>query len=213
MEKKFMLKKKASDYKEESRESFNKQAERYDSSYYGKHGKKLHDSVLRKLDQLSFNKLLDVSCGTGNLLSLISSKYDAQIAGVDLSPDMLEIARDKLGEKADLRVGDSESLPFDDESFNVVTCTDSFHHYPHPGNVLLEFKRVLKQEGHIIIADLSVPKPLRQLGNLLIPFTKDGDVRVYSEAEIRELLVNSGFKGFEWEQVSVSAFIVTASKR
>jgi hypothetical protein len=46
----------------------------------------------------------------------------------------------------------------------------------------------------------------------LIPFTKDGDVRVYSEAEIRELLVNSGFKGFEWEQVSVSAFIVTASK-
>ncbi len=211
MEEVFMLKKKASDYKEGSRESFNKQAERYDSSYYGKHGKKLHDSVLRKLDQLSFDKLLDVGCGTGNLLSLISSKYEVTIAGVDLSPDMLEIARDKLGEKADLRVGDSEDLPFDDESFNAVTCTDSFHHYPHPGNVLLEFKRVLKPEGYIIIADISVPKPFRQLGNLLIPFTKDGDVRIYSEAEIRELVVNSGFKGVEWEQISINAFILTAS--
>ena len=106
--------------------------------------------------------------------------------------------RDKLGEKADLRVGDSENLPFGNESFDVVTCTDSFHHYPHPGNVLLEFKRVLKCEGHIIIADLSVPQPFRQLGNLLIPFTKDGDVRIYSESEIRKLLISTGFKGFEW---------------
>ena len=139
-----MVKKKADNYKEESRESFNKQAESYDSSYYGKHGKKLHNSVFSKLNHISFNSLLDVGCGTGNLLLLISSKYEASFAGVDISPDMLEIARDKLGEKADLIVGDSENLPFDDESFDVVTCTDSFHHYPHPGNVLLEFKRVLK---------------------------------------------------------------------
>ncbi|MGO9386936.1 MAG: class I SAM-dependent methyltransferase [Methanobacterium sp.] len=207
-----MVKKKADNYKEESRESFNKQAESYDSSYYGKHGKKLHNSVFSKLNHISFNSLLDVGCGTGNLLLLISSKYEASFAGVDISPDMLEIARDKLGEKADLIVGDSENLPFDDESFDVVTCTDSFHHYPHPGNVLLEFKRVLKREGHIIIADLSVPQPFRQLGNLLIPFTKDGDVRIYSESEIRKLLDNTGFKGFEWEQISMSAFIVTAFK-
>ena len=168
--------------------------------------------MISKLNHISFNSLLDVGCGTGNLLSLISSKYEAKIAGVDISPDMLEIARDKLGEKADLRVGDSENLPFDDESFDVITCTDSFHHYPHPGNVLIEFKRILKPEGHIIIADLSVPQPFRQLSNLLIPFTKDGDVRIYSESEIRKLLVNTGFKGFEWEQINMSAFIVTAFK-
>ena len=207
-----MVKKKAGDYKEESRESFNKQTEKYDSSYYGKHGKKLHDNVISKLNHISFKSLLDVGCGTGNLLSHISSKFDAKIAGVDISQDMLEIAREKLDEKADLRVSDAENLPFDDESFEVVTCTDSFHHYPHPGNVLLEFKRVLKPEGCIIIADLSVPQPFRQLGNLLIPFTKDGDVRIYSESEIHKLLVNTGFKGFKWEQISMSTFIVTAFK-
>ncbi len=188
-----MVKKKAGDYNEE-------------------HGKKLHDGVISKLNHISFNNLLDVGCGTGNLLSRISSKYEVKIAGVDISPDRLEIARDKLGEKADLRVGDSENLPFDDECFDVITCTDSFHHYPHPGNVLIEFKRILKPEGHIIIADLSVPQPFKQLSNLLIPFTKDGDVRIYSESEIRKLLVNTGFKGFEWEQINMSAFIVTAFK-
>jgi len=207
-----MVKKKAGDYKEESRESFNKQTEKYNSSYYGNHGKKLHDRMISKLNHISFNSLLDVGCGAGNLLSRISSKFDAKIAGVDISQDMLEIARDKLDEKADLRVSDAENLPFDDESFEVVTCTDSFHHYPHPGNVLLEFKRVLKPEGSIIIADLSVPQTFRQLGNLLIPFTKDGDVRIYSESEIHKLLVNTDFKGFEWEQISMSTFIVTAFK-
>ena len=42
----------------------------------------------------------------------------------------------------------------------------------------------------------------------MILFTKDGDVRIYSESEIRKLLDNTGFKGFEWEQISMSAFIV-----
>ena len=67
--------------------------------------------------------------------------------------NILKIARDKSGEKADLRVGDSENLPFDDDTFDMITCTDSFHHYPNSENVLAEIRRVLRPQGRLLIAD------------------------------------------------------------
>ncbi len=205
-----MLKNKADNYKEKSKKSFNRQAENYDSCYYGKHAKTLYSYVLQKLGQFSFNSILDVGCGTGNLLSLISSKYEVQIGGIDLSPDMLNIARSKLNKDADLRPGDSENLPFADSSFEMVICTDSFHHYPYPANVLLEIKRVLKPGGNFILADPWLPAPFRQFANIFMPFNKDGDVKIYGELEIRELLENSGFKAVEWEHINKRAFIANA---
>ncbi|OEC88354.1 MULTISPECIES: class I SAM-dependent methyltransferase [Methanobacterium] len=205
-----MLKNKADNYKEKSKKSFNQQAENYDAGYYGKHANALYNTVLQKLNQFSFNKLLDVGCGTGNLLSLISSKYEVQIVGIDLSPEMLNIARNKLDETADLRLCDSESLPFNDNSFDMVICTDSFHHYPNPANVLAEVKRVLKAGGNFIIADPWLATPFRQFANIFMPFNKDGDIKIYGESEIRKLLENAGFNTVEWEQLNKRAFIATA---
>ncbi len=206
-----MLKKKSDDYKEESKEKFNKQAEKFDSDKTGKHSRELYDNILHKLSQFSFNKLLDVGCGTGNLLSLITKKYEIQLSGVDLSPNMLNIANEKLGEKADLRLGDSENLPFKDECFDMVTCTDSFHHYPHPENVLAEIKRVLNPKGTLLIADPWAPTPFRQLVNMYMRlFSKGGNVKLYSKNDIHKLLNNSGFKNIKWEPIKdKNAFIVT----
>lgn len=207
-----MLKKDADDYKIESRDKFNKQASNYDTGYDGKHARGVYDNVLLKLHQFRFNKLLDVGCGTGNLLSRIRLEYDdVEIAGVDLSPDMLEIARKKLGDKVNLRVGDSEDLPFPDDNFDMIICTDSFHHYPHPDNVLNEFRRVLKPKGGLIIADPYAPRIFRQLINLYFSHSKGGDVKIYSEAEISKLLVNTGLKSIKWELTGKNSFIVTAS--
>ena len=205
-----MLKKDAEDYKIESREKFHKQAEKYDSGNKGKHARSLYESVINKLDELSFNNLLDVGCGTGNLLSLINTRYDAQIAGVDLTPKMLNIARIKLGDDADLKVADSEDLPFEDNKFDMVICTDSFHHYPHPENVLKEIRRVLETDGMIIIADPYTPTPLRQMVNLYFKLSRSGDVKIYSESDIRNLLENTGFESVKYEQTGPNAFIATA---
>jgi len=205
-----MLKKDAEDYKIESREKFHKQAEKYDSGNKGKHARSLYESVLNKLDELSFSNLLDVGCGTGNLLKLISSKYDVKIAGVDLTPKMLNIARIKLGDEADLKVSDSEELPFDDNKFDMVICTDSFHHYPHPEKVLAEIGRVLENNGMLLIADPSVPAPLRQLVNIYFKLSRSGDVKVYSESDIRRLIEEAGFVSLKYEQTGTNAFIATA---
>ena len=188
-----MLKKDAEDYKIESREKFNKQAEKYDSGNKGKHARSLYESVINKLDEISFNNLLDVGCGTGNLLSLINSRYDVQIAGVDLTPKMLKIARIKLGDEAELKVADSEELPFDDNKFDMAICTDSFHHYPHPEKVLTEIGRVLQPDGMLLIADPYTPTPLRQIVNLYFKLSRSGDVKIYSESDIRRLLEEAGF--------------------
>jgi ubiquinone/menaquinone biosynthesis C-methylase UbiE len=205
-----MLKKDAEDYKIESREKFHKQAEKYDSGNKGKHARSLYESVINKLDVLSFNNLLDVGCGTGNLLKLISTRYDVQISGADLTPKMLNIARIKLGDKADLKVGDSEELPFDNDKFDMVICTDSFHHYPHPEKVLAEIRRVLQQDGMLLIADPYTPTPLRQLVNLYFKLSRSGDVKIYPESDIRKLLEEAGFISIEYEHAGTNAFIATA---
>jgi ubiquinone/menaquinone biosynthesis C-methylase UbiE len=205
-----MLKKEAQDYKTESKEKFDKQAEKYDSGRNGKHARSLYEIVINKLDQLSFNNLLDIGCGTGNLLSLISARYEVEIAGVDLTPKMLNIARIKLGDKADLKLGDSEDLPFDDDKFDMIICTDSFHHYPRPENVLKEIKRVLEPGGSILIADPYAPTPLRQLVNIYFKLSRSGDVKIYPESDIRKLLTEAGFLKVEYEQRGTNAFIATA---
>ena len=179
----------------------------------GRQARSLYPRVLEELGPLEFDTILDVGCGTGTLLSLITYKNsNATISGIDLSPEMIRVAKSKLGEKADLRVGDSEELPWTESNFDVLLNTQSFHHYPNPGKVLAEMKRVLKPNGHLIIADLWRPTPVRQIMNLLMRFTKDGDVRVYSEKEICRLVEGSGFKSIEWGVINSEAFIISAIK-
>lgn len=208
-----MFSKKPKEFKEESKGRYDIEADEYDSGDRGYHARQLYPDVLRKLDKFSFNNLLDIGCGTGNLLSTISSKYDTEIAGVDISPKMLKIASEKLGSKADLREADSENLPFDDASFNMVMCTDSFHHYPHPNIVLNEIRRVLKPKGNILIADMSANTLFRFYLNLKLVFTDEGAFKIYSVDEIQKLLRNSKFINIECEMIPDKlALIATASK-
>ncbi len=206
-------KKDGSKYKEQSRRFFEEQASAYDSSGMGKQARAVHPRVMEKLEQLEFDTILDIGCGTGTFLSLITAKSsNATISGIDLSPEMIKAAKGKLGGTVDLRVGDSEELPWAESSFDVVLSTQSFHHYPNPGKVLAEMKRVLKPNGHLIIADFWRPAPVRQIMNLLMRFDKDGDVRVYSEKEIRRLVEGTGFKSIEWDVINNQAFILSAMR-
>jgi len=167
--------------------------------------------VLEKLDQLEFDSVLDVGCGTGTLLALIiSKKNDIMVSGIDLSPEMIRVAKEQLRERAELRVGDSERLPWVESSFNVVVNTDSFHHYPNPEKALTEMKKVLKSNGHLIIADSWKPTPIRQIMNSFMRFNESGDVRIYSRKEICRLLEECGFELIEWELINREAYIVTA---
>jgi len=103
--------------------------------------------------------MLDVGCGTGTLLSLMASdEHSERLVGLDFSREMLSRAAAKFaGAERAARFfainADAERLPLADASFDVVTCCNSFHHYPHQRRALDEFARVLRPGGILILID------------------------------------------------------------
>jgi ubiquinone/menaquinone biosynthesis C-methylase UbiE len=99
-------------------------------------------------------RVLEVAIGTGRNLPRYAS--DAIITGIELSPAMLAIARQRagdLGRDAEFREGDAEHLPFDDASFDTVVCALSLCSIPQPDAAISEMKRVLVPGGRLLLLD------------------------------------------------------------
>lgn len=204
---------KALQYKNKTKISFDKKSSNYDETYDGRYSSKMYQGVMDKLRMQPFESLLDVGCGTGTILSMVLREYkSAKISGIDISEEMLKKASAALGDSAELINGDSDNLPWKDNSFDVIVCNASFHHYPEPKKVLMEMRRVLKPNGRVIIADPWWPNPRRFFINLYLssPFNSGGDVRIYSESELCSLLSQSGFKSIQWGTPEKSYGIICA---
>jgi ubiquinone/menaquinone biosynthesis C-methylase UbiE len=197
------------DYKADSRRYFDTLASRYERHYYGSHGRQQYSRVIAAAGAWRFTSVLDVGCGVGSLLALLR-RPRLKLAGVDISPQMIKEAKRRLKTAADLRVADSESLPWKANRFDLVVSTDSFHHWPHPLQALAEVKRVLRKGGHFIIADVWSPTPLRQLGNWAARFGREGDVGIYSEAELARMLTEVGFVEIKRVHISFMAIVLQA---
>jgi ubiquinone/menaquinone biosynthesis C-methylase UbiE len=200
------------DYKADSKAFFDSVAPRYDRHPQGKQSQRLYQRVVSTAKAWGFKSALDVGCGQGSLLLMLRTA-EAKAAGADISPKMIEEAKERLGKDADLRVADSENLPWEDDSFDLVVSTASFHHYPDPIKALSEMKRVLKMDGHVIVADAWLPFPLRLLANLLVRFTKEGDVRVYSQAEFERMMKEVGFDEVRRTDIRFGAIIMQGKVR
>ena len=187
------------EYKERSKSHFDEMSSDY-SNTLGKYTEPMHHALIKKFEGKNFKTLLDVGCGNGIFLSMVLNKLDVEVSGIDISPEMIEKSKELLDGRADLKVGDSEHLPWNDGYFDIVTCSASFHHYPSPELVLKEMKRVLRPGGILMIADpFTSNNLLRFFVNIFIKFSKSGDVRIYSQKEMRELLEKCGFAFIKWE--------------
>ena len=197
--------------KANSKAAFNQQAATYDKDIKGQHARSLYPVLLEKLSHIPFQSALDLGCGTGEMLKLIlQADHRKKLYGIDLSEKMLTVARSKLPDQVKLLLGDSESLPFPDSSFDVVYCNDSFHHYPAPQNVLREVHRVLKPGGTFLLGDCWQPFVGRVIMNVYMRHSKGGDVKIYSKEEVVSML-SQFFHDVFWEQVGNTA--CTASGR
>jgi ubiquinone/menaquinone biosynthesis C-methylase UbiE len=99
-------------------------------------------------------RILEVGIGTG--LNLSHYPPDATLTGVELSPAMLAIARQRaadLGRDVDLREGDAEHLPFDDATFDTVVCALALCTIPDPAAAIAEMRRVLVPGGRLLLLD------------------------------------------------------------
>lgn len=109
--------------------------------------------------------VLDVACGTGDMVVELL-KRGCTVTGVDLSDEMLAIARRKTADwKPAYHKADAEHLPFADCAFDAVTCAFGVRNFVHLEQGLKEMLRVLKPGGRMVILELATPD-----SRLLRPF-------------------------------------------
>jgi len=103
--------------------------------------------------------LLDVGCGTGTFDAMLAGcDLPARVVGLDYAPSMCRVAAEKaarigVSDPPRYVAADSEYIPFADDSFDVITCSNSFHHYPDQQRVVTGFRRVLRPGGRLMLID------------------------------------------------------------
>jgi ubiquinone/menaquinone biosynthesis C-methylase UbiE len=142
-------------------------------------------------------RVLDVGCGTGVFAARIREAFpEAEVVGMDLVAGMLENGRDRwnaLSDHVQPVQGDSERLPFETGAFDVVTCANSFHHYPHQARAVAEMHRVLRPGGRFILVDGYRDGPWGWFIYDVCVTTVEGNVHHASRALVRDLFAAAGF--------------------
>jgi ubiquinone/menaquinone biosynthesis C-methylase UbiE len=148
-------------------------------------------------------RVLELACGTARNLALYTK--DIELTAVELSPQMLAIARrraEELGHPADLRLADVQALEFADQSFDTVTCTLGFCTIPDTRTAAAEALRVLRPGGQLLLLE-HVRSPttiVRGAQRLLEPLA----VRFEADHLLREPLDYLPGVGFEIDEVQRS---------
>lgn len=189
------------EYKNLSIKEFNKAAKKYDTDHSGiyKMCKKDYPPILAEIEKEDFESLLDAGCGTAPMISLLSEKYkDKKYTGIDLSPNMIEEAKKKELPNTNFIVGDCENLPFEENSFDIIINSQSFHHYPNPQDFFNSVYKVLKPGGKLILRDNTGSKiALWIVNNIELPLANligHGDVKAHSIDEVKEYCKNANLK-------------------
>ncbi len=150
-------------------------------------------AIVKKCNPTS---VLDIATGTGDLaINIAKSTTAKKIIGLDISEGMLnvgkeKIAKEQLTDKIEMTLGDSEKMPFDDNSFDAITVAFGVRNFEHLEIGLTEILRVLKSKGTFVILETSVPEktPFKQFynfhSNTILPlmgrlFSKEGSAYSY----------------------------------
>ena len=176
--------------------------------------------VVRLVQKMKPQHILDVATGTGDLAIALARKIeDCTVLGVDLSEQMLAVAREKvascgLSEQIALAVGDAEHLEVADGSVDVVTVAFGVRNFENLEQGLREMHRTIKQGGHIVILEFSNPRArlfgalYRWYSHKVLPFigrliSRDGAAYDYLPSSVdefpaperfMEMLAEVGFK-------------------
>lgn len=181
-------------FAQKSREYYNRLAEGYNTSLEARYTMRFKRMLLDEIViEPERNRLLDVACGNGSLLKMLSAKYTLKGYGIDISEKMIDSARDQYPE-FHFDVSSCDNTPFEDQSFDIITVSAAYHHFPDVRGFAREAYRLLQPEGMLYIAEIYCTPLLRTLLNPFVPLSKAGDVKFYSPKEIEANFKNTGFR-------------------
>lgn len=116
--------------------------------------------------------ILDIATGTGDFAIAALKLNPEKVIGVDISPGMLEVGKNKmvkkgLSEKIEMKLGDSEGLDFEENKFDAVIVAFGVRNFEHLEEGLADMYRVLKENGKVVILEFSQPRmfPMKQIYN------------------------------------------------
>lgn len=116
-----------------------------DNRLYQWHLRQFLNRLYDMLAETSPRTVLDAGCGEGFVTDFIKRRdNDLRITGVDLSEEAIRYAREHFGEQARFRTGDIYDLPFPDDSFDTVLCSEVLEHLEAPGEAAAELRRVAR---------------------------------------------------------------------
>ncbi|GCE30188.1 hypothetical protein KDA_56720 [Dictyobacter alpinus] len=159
--------------------------------------------------------ILDVACGTGLLLERLGRLVpEAELYGLDVSPDMLSQARQLLEHhphthfvQVALNATGMSSLPYAPATFDLITCTNALHYLDDPVAVLQGLKLLLVPHGQLVLEDYArrtFPLPWR-LFEWLIKRVDPQHIRAYTLSEAMHLCQKAGLQVVEAKNISIDA--------
>jgi demethylmenaquinone methyltransferase/2-methoxy-6-polyprenyl-1,4-benzoquinol methylase len=137
--------------------------------------------AINELKEVKPKRILDLATGTGDFAIAALRLKPEQVIGMDISSGMLEVGKQKMIKRKfnqiiDMRLGDSENLPFDDNYFDGLTVGFGVRNYENLEKGLSEMLRVVRPGGKLVILEFSKPKkfPIKQAfgfySKYMIPF-------------------------------------------
>jgi SAM-dependent methyltransferase len=123
------------------------------SIYQGVSGPDAREAAFQAVREAAPRRVLEVGCGWGEFAERVMVELDVEIVAIDLSPRMVELARER---GVDARVGDVEALAFEDESFDVTVANWMLYHVPDLEQALSELARVTRPGGMLVAATNSL---------------------------------------------------------
>lgn len=181
------------DYNEYSRIAYNNKADNYNDTPEGKYTEKFKDLLCKIIDLEKGMNVLDVACGNGTLLNMLSAKNEIQGYGIDISDKMVSNAKKNCRDMV-FKVSGCEEIPFENNFFELMTVCAAYHHFPDTDSFAREAARVLKKDGYLYIAEVYLPTIIRVLCNPFIKLSKEGDFKIYSSKKIASSFEKYGFQ-------------------
>lgn len=170
------------------------------------------------IDQIAYKpelSIIDIGVGPGYSIIRIEEKFpDAKIVGIDPSPEMIKLAKSKIGNSTNpnikLMIGETPNLPLESESFDYALLANVIYFWDDPCKHLIEISRILKQNGSILIYFTDKESLSERINEA------DGVFKMYNPDQVSEMLLSTGFKNINctkiYRKIGQTGYIITSNK-